>query len=103
MAAAEHYQDLAQELAVAEGIRPSSMFGMPTLKAGSRAFAGLTGEAMVFKLSGDAHGRALGLPGAHLFEPMEGRPMREWVVVPEAEAGRWPELARAALAYVRGS
>jgi hypothetical protein len=26
----------------------------------------------------------LAQPGAHLFEPMEGRPMREYVVFPEA-------------------
>jgi hypothetical protein len=39
---------------------------------------------MVFKLAGDADAR-LGLPGAHLFEPMQGRPMREWAEVP-AEA-----------------
>ena len=46
-----------------------------------------------------ARGRALGLDGAHLFDPGgRGRPMKEWVVVPPAHAVRWAELAEAALA-----
>ena len=31
------------------------MMGMPTLYLGGKAFAGLFGEAMVFKLEGEAH------------------------------------------------
>jgi len=75
------------------------MFGMPTLKIGRKAFAGNHDGDMVFKLSGAAHARALGLPGAHLFDPMGGRPMKEWVVVPVAQAAMWAELAHAALEY----
>jgi hypothetical protein len=43
---------------------------------------------------------ALALPGAHLFDPMEGRPMKEWVVVPAEQASKWLELAHAAFQHV---
>jgi hypothetical protein len=69
--AERRYQALAEELSVSSGVTPGQMFGMPTLKAGSKAFAGRFQEAMVFKLSGEAHGRALSLPGAHLSTPAE--------------------------------
>ena len=54
---------------------------------------------MVFKLpDAEARGRALELDGAHLFDPMGGRPMKEWVQVPAAHVERWTELAVLALA-----
>jgi hypothetical protein len=96
------YLALAEELSVASGVTPSKMFGMPTLKAGGKAFAGLFQDAMVFRLGGDAHGRALALAGAHLFDPSGmNRPMKEWVVVPREHAGSWDGLAREALGYLR--
>jgi hypothetical protein len=52
---------------------------------------------MVFKLTGAEHASALALSGARLFDPMGGRPMKQWVEVPHAHAARWAELARAAL------
>lgn len=83
------------------GADASAMFGMPTMKASGKGFAGLFGDAMVFKLTGDVHAGALALKGAVLFDPSgEGRAMKEWVVVPKAHAKQWPTLAAAALAYV---
>jgi hypothetical protein len=57
------------------------------------------GEAMVFKLTDpDEHARALALEGAHLFDPGDnGRPFKEWVVVPYAHEGEWEPLAEIAL------
>ncbi len=54
---------------------------------------------MVFKLpDAAAHAKALALDGSHLFDPSgKGRPFKEWVVVPNAHASRWPELAELAL------
>ena len=101
--AQRRYRALAEELSISSGVTPGQMFGMPTLKAGSKAFAERFQEAMVFKLSGDAHGRALALSGAHLFDPSGMRPMKEWVVVPPDHADEWHGLAREALKYVRGS
>ena len=81
-------------------VQKSQMFGMPVLKTAGKAFAGSYGQDMNFKLSGEDHTRALALQGAHLFDPMGGRPMKEWVVVPEAQSEQWPSLAEAGLAYV---
>src|SRR5690348_14330729 len=78
----------------ARGAEGGAMFGMPSIKVGGKGFAGLFGDALVFKLSGDARARALALSGAALFDPSgTGRPMKEWIVVPSAHAERWPELA----------
>ena len=96
------YDEMAIELKL-EGATSGAMFGMPTLKTGGNAFAGYVSGAMVFQLRGDDHSAALALPGAQLFEPMRGRPMREWVQVPSSAAARWPELARAALRTVRAT
>jgi hypothetical protein len=80
------------------------MFGMPTLKVGGKGFAGLFGDAMVFKLQGDAHARARALADAVLFDPSGmGRAMKEWVVLPRTHAKQWPVFAREAIAYVSGA
>lgn len=47
-------------------------------------------------LVGDEHAAALLLEGAHLFEPMDGRPMKAWVQVPPTHETPWADLARKA-------
>jgi hypothetical protein len=75
----------------------ASMFGMPSIKRrGGKAFAGLYGDDMVFKLDGDTHATALALEGAQQFEPMAGRPMKAWVQVPPTHETQWADLARSA-------
>lgn len=92
------YDQLCEALAQAAGAEVSAMFGMPALKRDKKAFAGLFGDAMVFKLSGDAHAKALALAGAELFDPSGmKRPMKAWVVVPARHKSRWPELAQRAM------
>lgn len=81
----------------------ASMFGMPSIKRrAGKAFAGLYGDDMVFKLEGHAHATALALAGAHLFEPMAGRPMKNWVQVPPTHETQWADLARKAEAALQG-
>ena len=85
------------------GVKASSMFGMPTLKLDGKAIGGLYGDAMTFKLSGQAHAEALRLSGAHQFDPSGmGRPMKAWVVVPLAHAAEWDRLAQLGLAAIDG-
>mgnify|MGYP000745964351 CR=1 FL=1 len=79
-----------------------NMFGKPSAKLpDGKPFLSFFQDCMVFKLTAEAHGRALGLDGALLFDPSgKGRPMREWVQVPEHHVAAWPELAVAARDYV---
>ena len=71
---------------------------MPCVKRSGKAAAGYYQGEMVFKLPDPAtREQALALDGALLFDPMGGRPMKEWVQVPPAHADRWPELAELAL------
>lgn len=91
------YADIVASLGADDG----TMFGMPTMKADGKAFTGIFGDALVFKLAGDEHASAMKLKGAALFDPSGmGRAMKEWVVVPKSSAKQWPKLAAAALAYV---
>ena len=100
------FEHLANLLVLKPGVSKSKMFGMPSIMVNGKAFAGLRGDSMIFKLtdaplagpSGDLS-RALALDGAKLFDPMGGRPMKEWVAVNQVE--HWQELAEAALNYVR--
>lgn len=95
------YLEVAEELkAQNPDVELSQMFGMPVLKFNRKAFAGDWHEAMVFKLTGQSHARALKIKGAELFDPGMGRPMKEWVVVPAAASADWPGLALAALDYI---
>ena len=98
------YDRIAERLAVEAGVKPGQMMGMPTLFFGGKAFAGLFGEAMIFKLEGEAHAAALASPGASLFDPSGmGRPMKAWVQVPSDLAAEWPRLANLALEALRAS
>jgi len=94
------YESVAKALAGKRGVVASKMFGMPTLKVRGKAFAGLNGDAMTFKLTGAQHAAALKLRGAKLFEPMAGRQMKEWVQVPATHASDWKTLAERARNFV---
>ena len=88
---------LLAELSSERDVVKASMFGMPGIKRrGGKAFCGLYGEDMIFKLQGEDHARALKLNGAHPFEPMAGRPMKAWVQVPSEHESQYADLGRAA-------
>jgi hypothetical protein len=91
----DQYERVADAF-VERGAKRSQMFGMPVLKIRDKVFAGTFGDAMTFKLAPDEMARALKLNGVEPFEPMPGRAMRGWVLVPLAHAKRWPDLAEKA-------
>jgi hypothetical protein len=94
------YDAVTAELTATTPATTGQMFGMPCLKRGSKAFAGFYSGAMVFKLGAPTHAAALALAGAHLFDPTgQGRPMKQWVVVPAAHASHWLAFAQAAVEY----
>jgi hypothetical protein len=99
MAPEERFDDITNDLArTHEAVAAGKLFGVRCIKANGKPFAAFRDEAMVFKLRDAHHAEALALPGAALFDPSgQGRPTREWVVVPAAHADRWEGFAASAL------
>jgi TfoX/Sxy family transcriptional regulator of competence genes len=60
-----------------------SMFGYPASFANGNMFAGCHQENVVLRLGDEDRAKMLAIPGASVFEPMPGRPMKEYAVVPE--------------------
>jgi hypothetical protein len=99
MDAEARFNEIADDLAGQNAdVELGKMFGMPTIKRSGKATSGFWRDSMVFKLTDEARREeAHALEGAERFDPMGGRPMREWVVVPASHSDEWPRLAREAL------
>ena len=65
------------------GTEPKKMFGYSCVFAKGNMFAGLHEAGMVLRLPDEKRAEFLRLKGAEQFEPMPGRVMREYVVVPK--------------------
>lgn len=63
-------------------VRP--MFGNEAAFVNGNMFAGLYGDAVFVRLEEEPRATLLKEPGARRFEPMPGRPMKEYVVLPDA-------------------
>jgi hypothetical protein len=96
MSPRETYDDIVDAItAWHPHCRASKVFGMPCVMRAGRVVFGFSRTGMVFKLTDTgAHGRALAVPGAHLFDPSgRGEPFRQWVVVPPSRLEEWEALA----------
>ena len=103
MTAAQAYGQLVAALSDHDGVSAGQMFGKVCLKVAGKAFVAQHLDAVVFKLSGEAHADALALSGAKLWDPSgKGRPMKEWVALPAKHEARFRGLADRALEYVAG-
>ncbi len=82
---------------------PKKMFGYSCVFTKGNMFAGLHEAGMVLRLPDEQRAEFLRLKGAEQFEPMPGRVMREYVVVPRVLLNA-PDQLRAwvekSLAYV---
>jgi TfoX/Sxy family transcriptional regulator of competence genes len=58
------------------------MFGQPAAFVNGQMCFGVFGDELFLRLGENDRLKAESIPGAHLFEPMPGRPMREYVVFP---------------------
>jgi TfoX/Sxy family transcriptional regulator of competence genes len=86
-----------------EGVEIRKMFGFPAGFIGGNMALGVHQDTLIVRLPDDERRERLDA-GWQLFEPMPGRPMREYVALPKgvaadpSEARRWMERAAA---YVR--
>ena len=60
------------------------MFGCPCAFVAGNMFSGLFQDRAMLRLPPDEREKFLALPGAAPFEPMPGRVMKEYAVVPKA-------------------
>ena len=65
-----------------EVIEKRQMFGYPSSFINRNMFMGLFGDQLFIRLSESDRDEFLKLDEAKLFEPMAGRPMKEYVMIP---------------------
>jgi TfoX/Sxy family transcriptional regulator of competence genes len=73
-------------------VQRRQMFGFPCAFVQGQMFCGLFQQELHVRLGEAQRAKALALPGAKVFEPMAGRPMREYVSLPQAVIGKPAEL-----------
>jgi len=84
------------------GAEQRKMFGYPAAFVNGHMFAGLHESGLVLRLGDSDRAALLALPGAKPFEPMPGRPMRQYAVAPAGFVSKPAEVRawlRKALAY----
>ncbi len=94
------WDELVADVTARHPLKESQMFGMPCLKReDGKVVAGYwKDDGLAVKLTDEAQREAaLAIPGADLFDPGMGRPMREWVHVPADLSGEWERLVEQAL------
>ncbi len=98
------YNAVVNELLTDPRVTEASMFGMPTLKVGGKAFAGLWEQQLVVKIGLPRTQELLKAKAGKPFDPSgRGRPMKEWIAVKEPAAQakkKWLALAQEAKAFV---
>ena len=94
------WEELVADVTARHPLKESKMFGMPCLKReNGKVVAGHWKDGgFTVKLTNETQREAaLALPGAELFDPGMGRPMKEWVLVPESQSGEWLRLVEQAI------
>jgi hypothetical protein len=93
------FHEIAAEI---PDVKEGKMFGSLCIKTpNGKSGAMFWKDNIVVKLQSDELSEALSLDGVTLFEPMEGRPMKEWVQIPYAHKGVWKKLALSSVESVR--
>lgn len=82
------------------GASQRKMFGHRCLMAGGKGFAIDYQDEIVIKLPEPDRAEALALEGSQMFDPMHGRPMKEWIQIPAEHAEEWLRFAEAGQHYV---
>src|SRR5207253_506889 len=85
------FTELTQEV---PDVKPGKMFGALCMKTpNGKSAAMFWKDNIVVKLDEDNLQEALSLEGTKLFEPMEGKPMKEWVQIPFHHKDKWKRFA----------
>jgi TfoX/Sxy family transcriptional regulator of competence genes len=93
-------------IAGVEGVQTRKMFGYPAAFLNGNMFTGLFRGSMIIRLD-ESDRQSLMKTGGQPFEPMSGRPMREYVVVPAKvienarDVGRWLERSASYVATLK--
>lgn len=97
--------DLAELMSAVAGL-PGVTLGkalhQPGLMADGRLFAFPYHGDLVLKLPSERIDALIESHEARRFERGQGRPMREWIVLPAATKQDWPGLVREAYSFVSG-
>jgi hypothetical protein len=81
---------------------PGKMFSALCMKLpNGKAAAMFWRDFLVVKLPEAEREKALTLKGAQLFDPMDGRPMKEWVQVPFEHKSKWKELIASSVKFTK--
>jgi TfoX/Sxy family transcriptional regulator of competence genes len=87
------------------GVSRRQMFGYPAAFANGNLFIGLHQDDFIIRLSEADRTRFSARYGERIFEPMKGRPMREYVRLPEellTDARKRAPWIRRSLQYAQG-
>ena len=80
-------EDLLRSLAEGEGVALRPMFRNLTAFVQGNMYMGVYGQDLFVRLSEEGRAELLKVRGAVVFEPIKGRQMKEYVVVPKAWTG----------------
>ena len=82
-------------------VNNGKMFGALCMKTpNGKSAAMFWKDNIVVKLPRESLQEALRLEGTKHFEPMKGKPMKEWVQIPFAHKDKWKEYANISVASV---
>jgi hypothetical protein len=92
------YDELVKQVhALEPAVEDGKMFGMRVMKINGKVIGGEWHGDATFKLAESDVPAALEIEGAGPFSPMQGRPMKRWVLVPASQSSLWLRLAGQAL------
>ena len=99
MSGDERYQEVVDELVADPDVEDGKMFGMRAAKLRGKAFASLFDGELVVKLGAERVHELVESGLATRFDPMGGRPMKEWAQVSDGHPD-WLQLVEEAKAFV---
>ncbi|WP_088067526.1 hypothetical protein [Gottfriedia luciferensis] len=97
----EIFENLRTELINHHDATKGSIFGHKGLKVLGKVFVFYNEPNIVVKLRPVDVAEALKLSGAKNFDPMGGKPMKEWVEIPHGQDQRWFDYSMKAMGYVK--